>query len=64
MKLNDYQRFVKEHQNRVLFVSDATTDWPDLVCEYIETVKELIDDEEILKKVFRYNCLKIHQDRG
>ena len=59
-----YKSFIKEHQYRVLFGSDATTDWPDLVCEYIETVKELIDDEEILKKVFRDNYLKIHQDRG
>ena len=61
---DDYKNFIEAHQDRVLFGSDATTDWPELVSQYIETVKNLIRDEVILKKVFRDNYLNIHQSKG
>ena len=56
-----YREFIETYEDRVLFGSDATSDWPDLISEYIATVKALICDEVVLKKVFRDNYLKVHQ---
>ena len=56
-----YREFIETYEGRVLFGSDATGDWPDLINEYIETVKTLIRDDVILKKVFRDNYLKVHR---
>ena len=56
-----YREFIETYEDRVLFGSDATSDWPDLISEYIETVKTLIHDDVILKKVFRDNYLRVHQ---
>lgn len=55
-----YKNFIEAHQDRILFGSDATTDWPELVSQYIATVQELVTDKLILKKIFRDNYLKIH----
>ena len=61
---DDYRHFIETYEDRVLFGSDATSDWPDLISEYIETVKDLIRDDVILKKVFRDNYLRVHQIGG
>ncbi len=61
---DNYKNFIEAYQDRVLFGSDATTDWPDLISQYIETVKKMIPDEVILEKLFRDNYLNIHQNRG
>ncbi|MCK5681232.1 amidohydrolase family protein [bacterium] len=58
-----YREFIETYADRVLFGSDATSDWPDLISAYIETVKALIADDVIRKKVFRDNYLKVHQVR-
>ena len=58
-----YKKFIIGYHDRVLFGTDATTDWPGLVNQYIETVKELIDDKIVLKKIFRGNYLTVHQKR-
>ena len=55
-----YQGFIETYADRVLFGSDATSDWPELILEYIKTVKTLIRDEVILRKVFQDNYLKVH----
>ena len=55
-----YRGFIETYADRVLFGSDATSDWPQLIQEYIETVKVLICDEVILGKVFQDNYLKVH----
>jgi hypothetical protein len=55
-----YRNFLEVYSDRVLFGSDATCDWPDLIGEYIETVKSLVSDETLLKKIFQDNYLKIH----
>jgi len=57
-----YRNFMEVYGNRVLFGSDATCDWPELISEYIETVKSFISDEVLLKKIFQDNYLKIHFD--
>ena len=57
-----YTNFIKAHEDRILFGSDATIDWTDLISEYIETTQALIRDEGILRKVFQDNFLKVHQD--
>ncbi|MBN2888711.1 MAG: amidohydrolase family protein [Deltaproteobacteria bacterium] len=57
---DNYRNFIKTYADHVLFGSDATIDWPELIHEYIDTVKAMIPDEEILKKIFRDNYLKIH----
>ena len=55
-----YRGFIETYADRVLFGSDATSDWPELIQEYIDTVKALICDEEILSKIFQDNYLKVH----
>ncbi len=55
-----YRGFIETYADRVLFGSDATSDWPELISEYITTVKSLISDEVILGKVFQDNYLKVH----
>lgn len=55
-----YHGFIETYADRVLFGSDATSDWPDLIKEYIQTVKALISDQVILKKVFQDNYLQVH----
>ena len=54
-----YSKFIIKYQDRVLFGTDATTDWPDLVNQYIETVKMLIDDEVVLQKIFQLLFRKV-----
>ena len=56
-----YQTFIKTYADQVLFGSDATIDWTDLIDDYIETVQAMIHDQVLLKKIFRDNYLKIHQ---
>ncbi|MBN2810219.1 MAG: amidohydrolase family protein [Deltaproteobacteria bacterium] len=58
-----YKNFITEYQTRVLFGSDATTDWPELVSDYIDTVKNLFDDQGILENIMQHNYLEIHQNR-
>lgn len=61
---DEYKNFIETYQDRVLFGSDATVDWPDLISDYIETVKALIHDKITLKKIFRDNFLKVHREKG
>jgi hypothetical protein len=55
-----YRDFIETYADRVLFGSDATSDWPELILEYIKFVKTLICDEVILGKVLQDNYLKLH----
>ena len=57
---NAYRGFIETYADQVLFGSDATSDWPELIQEYVETVKTLICDEVLLKKIFQGNYLKVH----
>jgi len=59
-----YQAFIKTYADQVLFGSDATLDWTDLIDDYIETVRAMIDDPILLKKIFQDNYLKIHQKKN
>ena len=56
-----YRGFIETYAARVLFGTDATSDWPELILEYIKTVKSLISDEVILGKIFQDNYLKVHR---
>ena len=56
----EYKNFIESHADRILFGSDATIDWTDLISEYIETIQDLIHDKVLLAKIFRDNFLKIH----
>ncbi len=55
-----YRGFIETYADRILFGTDATSDWPELILEYIKTVKTLIGDEVILRKIFQANYLKVH----
>jgi len=57
----EYKNFIESHAERILFGSDATIDWTDLISKYIAIIQELIHDKVILTKIFRDNFLKIHQ---
>ncbi|HDS15354.1 MAG TPA: hypothetical protein ENN66_01805 [Proteobacteria bacterium] len=56
-----YRDFILTYQDQVLFGSDATSDWPELICDYIDTVANLIGDAAVLQKIFRDNYLKSHR---
>ena len=59
-----YKQFILEHQDRVLFGTDATTDWPDLVDQYIEIIQKLINDPGRPAKRFFGITIWKHTQKG
>ena len=56
-----YRGFIETFQDRVLFGSDGLIGWPELTGEYLATIKGMIRDEGILKKILCDNYLRIHR---
>jgi predicted TIM-barrel fold metal-dependent hydrolase len=56
-----YLEFIRYHQDRILFGSDAFIDQPETVRSMMEFFSSLIDDQELLTKIFNKNYLKFHK---
>lgn len=55
-----YRAFIEDFQDQVLFASDATIDWPELIEEYLLAVKEWFPDDTLRAKILRENYRRIH----
>jgi hypothetical protein len=56
----DYAGFIRDHADRVLFGSDATLGWPGLTARYLDALRRMISDEEVLQEVLVENYLRVH----
>lgn len=55
-----YEGFISGNRERVLFGTDSSLGWTDLVLEYLDFAEETIKNEEVLTCLLRENYLRIH----
>ncbi|MCF8039026.1 MAG: amidohydrolase, partial [Desulfohalobiaceae bacterium] len=56
-----YKEFILTHQDRVLFGTDATLGWPQMVEEYLSFTSSLLQGKPALQKVLSGNYKRIHK---